>query len=265
MALLLVTFVSLPALAEKKGALMRGGFGFLFPDANRIVNGGQATANKGLSAQGSYTRNKDTEAQELDTSLVWSNGQAGLGASVTRSGMELNDAQTSEDSLKAQAGLAVDNGKVTLGVVYANSLESGVTDEGSVSGQLNWNLGKPGHGWVVGVSGGTTLGKTTNTTSGTVGLGYGFGSGLMVEGAYQVDDFSDSKNKHQYSGAFVYNSSAWYAAAQYNSVTSGTSNPDNASGRLGVVLGKADISAQVTKETFTGGETTYGGTLRYAF
>jgi len=264
-ALFALTLICLPALAEKRGTVMRGGLGFLFPDANRFVNGGQLSTNKGTAIQGSYTRSNDTSSQDANASLVWANGSAGLGAGVTRSGMELNDATTSSDSLSAQGGISLEGGKVTVGAVYSNSLESGVTDQGHLSGQLNLNLGKPGHGWVLGVNAGTTMGKTSNTTSGTVGLGYAFSSGLMLEGAYQIDDFSDSKNNNRYSGSFVYASSAWYAAGQYNKVKVGTSNPDSASGRLGVVFGKADLSAQVTKETYTGGDTTYGGTLRYTF
>lgn len=264
-ALFALVIMSLPALAEKRGTIMRGGLGFLFPDANRFVNGGQFSLNKGTSVEGAYNRSNETSSQEANASLAWANGQVGLGAGVTRSGMELNDSDTTSDRVSAQAGFSLEGGKVTVGAVYSNSLESGVTDEGRVSGQLNFNLGKPGQGWALGVSGGTTLGKTTNTTSGTVGLGYAFSSGLMLEGAYQIDDFSDSKNNYRYSGTFVYGTSAWYASAQYNKVTVGTTQPDTASGRLGVVLGKADISAQVTKETYTDGDTTYGGTLRYTF
>ena len=265
LALLALVLICLPALAEKRGTVMRGGLGFLFPDANRFVNGGQLSTNKGASVQGSYTRSEDTSSQDANASLVWANGSAGLGAGVTRSGMELNDSITSSDSLSAQGGISLEGGQVTVGAVYSNSLESGVTDEGHLSGQLNLNLSKPGQGWVLGVNAGTTMGRTTNTTSGTVGLGYAFSSGLMFEGAYQVDDLSDSKNYHRYSGSFVYSGHSWYAAGQYNKVKEDTTNPDSASGRLGVVFGKADLSAQVTQETYSGGDTTYGGTLRYTF
>jgi len=41
--------------------------------------------------------------------------------------------------------------------------------------------------------------------------------------------------------------------------------PNIAAGRLGVVWGSVDLSAQVVKGVYTGGDTTYGGTLRLVF
>jgi len=261
----LVLMISLPAMASKKGNVLRGGYGFLFPDANQFVNAGQAALNKGVSAEANYSKHQETDSQLLTSSLAWANGSWAMGAAVTRSGDQLNDPSTSADVLTAQAGTSLKGGRVTLGGVYSKSLESGAVGDGVVSAQLNYHWNKPGNGWVMGLGSSTTLGLDTNTQTGTAALGYAFNGGMMLEGSYQVDDLSDTQSSYRYSAAAVYNSQQWYAAGQYNFVTLNGTNPDTVSGRLGVVLGQADLSAQVSKETFTGGETTYGGTLRLVF
>jgi len=261
----LMLIISLPALAAKRGNILRGGYGFLFPDANQFVNAGQATLNKGASIEANYSRNNETESQVATSSLAWADGSWAIGASVSRSGMQLNEPTTSDDSVTAMAGTSWMGGRVSLGGIYSKSLEAGTVGDGTVSAQLNYHWNKPGHGWVLGVGSSTTLGQTTNTKTGTAALGYAFSGGMMLEGAYQVDDFSDAKNNYRYSTAAVFNASNWYLAGQYNFVTVDGTHPDTVSGRLGIVMGQADVSAQMTQETFTGGETTYGGTLRLLF
>jgi hypothetical protein len=261
----LAVLMVVPAFADKKGSVLRGGLGFLFPDANRFVNGGQSALNKGTSLEANYSRADQTKVQDMTASLMWANGQAGLGAAVSRMGDTLSDADTSSDTMYAQGGMVFGGGQVTLGGVYQHSLETGVVGQDAVSGQLNVNLGKPGQGWVLGVGASTTLGRDTNTKTGTAALGYAFSSGLMLEGGYQVDDFADSANNYRYTAATVYNANSWYGAAQYNAVTQTGMHPDSISARLGAVWGKLDLSAQVTKATYTGGDTNYGGTLRYVF
>lgn len=261
----LVLMTALPAFAAKRGSVLRGGYGFLFPDANQFINAGQATLNKGVSLEANYARNQETKAQLATSSLAWANGSWALGAAVSRAGTQLNEESTSADVMTAQAGTSWMGGKVSLGGIYSKSLEAGTVGDGTVGAQLNYHWNKPGHGWVVGLGSTTTLGLATNSQTGTAALGYAFSGGMMLEGAYQVDDFSDAKNHYRYSAAAVYNGSQWYAAGQYNLVTVNGTHPDTVSGRLGVVLGQADLSAQVTKETFTGGETAYGGTLRVVF
>lgn len=259
----LAVLMAMPALAEKKGNLLRGGLGFLFPDANRFVNGGQAALNKGTSLEVNYSREDKTKDQDLTASLAWANGQAGLGASVSRAGSVLAEPDSTNDKMYAQGGFTF--GQVTAGAVYEHSLETGVVGQDKVSGQLNVHLGKPGQGWVLGAGASTTLGRATNTKTGVAALGYGFNSGLMLEAGYQVDDFSDSTNNYTYTASALYNANSWYGAAQYNAVTQSGTHPDSVSARLGAVWGKVDLSAQLTKQTFTGGDTTYGGTIRYAF
>ncbi|NBT57697.1 hypothetical protein EBT16_02820 [bacterium] len=263
--LFLVVLLAGPSFADKRGNISRGGLGFLFPDANRFVNGGQSALNKGATLEANYSRADQTKLQGLTGSFVWANGQAALGAAVSRVGDQLNDPATSADMMSAQGGVSYSGGQVTLGAVYNRSLESGAVGQDDVSGQLNVHMGKPGQGWVLGVGAGTTLGRTTNTKTGTAALGYAFSSGLALEAGYQVDDFSDSQNYYRYTASGVYNGSSWYGAAQYSSVNANGTHPDSVSGRLGLIWGKADLSAQVTKQTFTGGDTTYGGTVRYAF
>jgi len=261
----LAVLMVVPAFADKRGNVLRGGLGFLFPDANRFVNGGQNALNKATSVEANYLRKDQTQLQNLTASLAWANGQAGLGAAVSRAGQTLSDTDTSSDAMSAQGGMVFGGGQVTLGGVYQHSLEAGVVGEDVVSGQLNVNLGKPGQGWVMGVGASTTLGRDTNTKTGTAALGYTFSSGLALEGSYQVDDFSNSANNYRYTAATVYNGSSWYGAAQYSAVTQSGTHPDSISARLGGVWGKVDLSAQVTKATYTGGNTTYGGTFRYVF
>lgn len=261
----LVVLISVPALAEKRGNILRGGFGFLFPDANNFVNGGQAALNKGTSLEANYSRDDQTKNQDLKASLAWANGQAALGASVNRSGSVLSDTVSTTDTMAAQGGFSFGGGQFTLGAVYEHSLETGAVGQDLVSGQANVHLSKPGQGFVLGLGASTTLGRATNTKTGTAALGYSFGSGLALEGGYQVDDFSDSTNHHRYTAAAVYNSNSWYGAAKYNAVTDAGTHPDSVSARLGAIWGKVDLSAQVTKETFTGGDTSYGGTVRYVF
>lgn len=265
-ALSLVVFTSVHAFADKKGTLMRGGFGFLFPDANQFVNGGQMALNKGTAVEANYMRDDETAVQVGTPSVVWANGHAGVGVGVSRTGLKLSEASTSVDTLKVQAGTSLAS-NLTLGGVYSRSLESGVVGSDEVSAQLNVHFGKAGQGLVLGLGAGTTLGNETNSRNGVVGLGYTFGSGVMTEVAYQVDNFEDSSNNYTYAGSMVYNSGSWYAAGRYNHVRQGSSEPNNAQLRLGWICsaGKLDLSGQVKKDTFSGGSTVYGGSLRVLF
>jgi hypothetical protein len=260
----LVVFSSLSAFAEKKGNLLRGGYGFLFPDANQFVNGGQMALNKGTAVEANYLRDNDSSVQVGTPSLVWANGQTGIGAGVSRTGLKLSEASTSVDTLKVQAGAALAS-NLTFGGVYSRSLESGVVGSDEVSAQMNVHFGKAGHGVVLGLGAGTTLGNETNNRNGVVGLGYAMSSGVMTEVAYQVDNFADATNNYTYTGSVVYNANSWYAAGRYNHVKAGESEPNNFQARLGMVFGKIDLSGQVSKQTVTDGSTVYGGTMRVVF
>jgi hypothetical protein len=163
-----------------------------------------------------------------------------------------------------QAGTAIAS-NLTFGTVYRRALDTGVVGQDHVSSQLNIHFGKAGHGLVLGLGAGTTLGRETNTRDGRVALGYSWASGLMLEADYQIDNFADASNQYTYSGSLLYNAKNWYFGGQYNHVKSGDSEPTTGVARLGVVLGKVDFSLQGSKETHTGGSTTYGGTLRVVF
>lgn len=260
----LAAVMVLPAFAEKRGSVMRGGFGFLFPDMNHFTNGGQMALNRGTAINAEYSKADLAGTESVAPSVVWSNGKVGMGAGVDRTGVDMSSSAATMDTLSAQAGAAVGD-KVTVGAVYSRMLESSPVNDGTLSGQINMHFGKPGQGFVVGVEAGTTLGGTATTQSGTAALGYAFASGLMLEGAYQVGNWSDATNNHIYSASMVYNHSSWYVAGQYNAVTLAGTEPNIAAGRLGVVWGSVDLSAQVVKGVYTGGDTTYGGTLRLVF
>ncbi|NBX92640.1 MAG: hypothetical protein EBQ85_05335 [Proteobacteria bacterium] len=262
--LFLAALTAVPAFAANRGSIMRGGYGFLFPDANHFVNGGQLSMNRGTSLSTEYAKKDLAGVQGWGSSVVWANGKTGVGAGVDRMGTDLS-AANSVDTLNVQAGASVAQDKVTVGAVYNRSLESVAANDGNLSAQMNISLGKPGQGFVVGVGAGTSLGGATKTQSGTAALGYAFNSGLMLEGAYNVLNWSDAQNNHSYTGSFVYNHASWYVSGQYNSATVAATSLDVGAGRLGVVWGSVDLSAAVTKGLYTGGDTSYGGTLRVVF
>lgn len=262
-AITLVAVAALPAFAEKKAGFLRGGFGFLFPDANQFVNAGQMALNKGTGVAANYVREDETDSQSATPSVVWANGHWGFGAGVTRSGMDLDNAQVSSDQLSMQAGTAVAN-NLTFGTVYRRSLDTAVVGEDHVSSQLNIHFGKGG-GLVLGMGVGTTLGRETNTRDGRVALGYSHASGFMTEVGYEINNFELPSSEYTYTGSLVYNAKNWYFAGQYNHVKSGDTEPNNGAARLGLLMGQVDLSAQVARETYTGGNTTYGGTFRVVF
>lgn len=254
----------IPAWADKKGAYLRGGLGFLFPDANSFVNGGQMALNRGVGFEANYLKQDNSELQSGTASMVWAGGSSGVGLGVTRIGTELSDSATSFDLLQAQAGTSLVKDSVTVGAVYTRALES-VAGSDSVGGQVNFNFGRHGEGWVMGLGATTTLGRESNSQSGKVGLGYAFKGGIMMEASYGMDDLENAGENHTVSGAFVYNGSAWYVSGQYNDVTLAGLKASTIAGRLGLVWRKLDLSAQMTKGTTEGSNAIYGGTLRLVF
>lgn len=244
---------------------MRGGLGFIFPDAHSLINGGRLATNQGKGLQAAFDQNQDTHLQGLETSAAWANGRMGLGTSIKRLGTDLLDKTTSTDVVKAQVGLVLGKGQFSLGALYSNHRESTDFHEKNISGQFNFYLGKTGRSAILGINAGTTLGEMSKTYFGTIGLGRAFGKHFMIEGSFQIDDFSQLKNHYRYSGSILYQGRRAYFAAQYNLITTPEGNPDNAVARLGLILKRADVSAHIKQETFTGGYTTYGGTLRYLF
>jgi hypothetical protein len=254
----------IPAWADKKGSYLRGGLGFLFPDANSFVNGGQMALNKGVGLEANYSKQDDSEAQAGTASFVWAGGGSGLGLGVTRIGSELDNPATSLDVLQAQAGASLVKDSVTVGAVYTRALEN-IVGADSVGGQVNFNFGRHGEGWVMGLGATTTLGRETNSQSGKVGLGYALKGGIMMEASYGMDDLENAGQNHTMSGSFVYNGSAWYVAGQYNDVTTEGLKASTIAGRLGLVWRKLDLSAQMTKGTTEGSDSVYGGTLRLVF
>jgi hypothetical protein len=118
---LLITIFSIglfasAAMAKGTSNLSRGGYGFLFPDANSFNNGGQMAGTVGTAIEGYYTREDQSKDQTLTPSVVWGSGRVGLGAFVSRNGTSLTgNASAHSDSAGAGLGVSLASGRVTVG------------------------------------------------------------------------------------------------------------------------------------------------------
>lgn len=255
--------------AAKNQGLMRGGFGFLYADANDFVNGGQLSANHATAIGTRYTKNKESNSQLGAPSFIWANGKAGFGAYVARVGSKLDSAVDSADSVGFAGGIGFAQEKVNVGFTYDRSIDNGQTNDGVLAGQMNIHLGKS-DGFSIGAEYSTTVGGDTaakvKTASGA--LGYRFNPHNYLEGVYTIDNMDDGGNFNTITGALRVGGQAFYVSGAFSKTKLTTITVDSARGRLGLVVNAFDLYLEYSKVLETdlvAGSTTYGGAMRLAF
>jgi hypothetical protein len=261
LVLALAAVLTTSAHADKSTKIIRGGLGFLFPDNNSFSNPGQFPLSYGMAFETGYSRVNGSSAQALTPSFVYGNGQLGVGAFYSRSGMDLGS--SASNAVGAGLGVSFLKDKLTMGVSYSRSLEAVRINDGTLSVTANLN-GPQRTGPSVGVGFGTTINATgTNTRTGTLGLGYSFHSNQSIEAGLTLNDLQNTADYSPYF-AGTYGSQYMYLGASYTYVK--TSADHVAAGRLGFILGRyIDISALASYVLETGGASTYGATLRASF
>jgi hypothetical protein len=266
---LLITIFSIglfasAAMAKGTSNLSRGGYGFLFPDANSFNNGGQMAGTVGTAIEGYYTREDQSKDQTLTPSVVWGSGRVGLGAFVSRNGTSLTgDASAHSDSAGAGLGVSLASGRVTVGGTISKSLATGQTNDGVVNASLNYN-GNKGQGFHMGGGFGTTLNSTTGTElrTATLAMGWGF-SGANVELDYKLKDLDHTSNNYETSAYLNFGGSSYYVSTGYTYDKPSTNS--SVSGRLGYLVGAVDFSVHAEHTFVTGSNPNYGASLRTTF
>lgn len=263
--LVLLVAVALPVIGHAKGSnFQRGGFGYLFPDANSTANPAQFAKTGGAALQASYARNNDaTPVQSATPTFVWGNGKVGFGAEMTRAGSDFTTDGSYVDQVKGGIGFALGSA-VTIGGSYSKVITSGSTTPDSLAGFVALNPGK-GKGFGLTAGYGQTLNTATPTKSAVGALGFMFNANSNIEGGAEfnnIDDFSD----YDLFGALTIGNGKVYGAARFDYAMLSTDM--TAQGRLGFMLGqKVDLSGQVSKVFNAAGDgaLSFGGTFRVAF
>jgi len=260
LVLVLAAVFTTSAFADKSTKIMRGGLGFLFPDHNSFANPGQFPLSYGMAIETGYTRVNGSSAQGLTPSFVYGNGQVGLGAYYTRSGMDLGSSASS--SIGAGVGASFLKDKFTMGAGYSRSLDSTRTNDGTIQVTANLN-GPQRKGPSVGVGFGTTLGAATNVRTGTASVGYSFRSNDNIEAGVLFNNLSSFSDFDPYFAGTV-GSQYMYLGGTYRYLK--TAEQHQAGARIGFILGRyIDLSASASYVLVSGGASSYGATVRASF
>jgi len=266
--LLTLAFAPLAANAADMG-MMRGGFGFLYPDNNGVssdgsgdnfTNSSMLASSMGTAIQAEYL-NEGSGLKSVAPSLVYGNGKFGLGVFGARGGSDLTTSGQYTDEVGVGLGVGLIKDHLNFGVGYSRVISGNQTNSGDVQADLTLMGGKD-KGASVGVGVNTTLGQKvgSNVMGGTAGVGYSFKKGTSVEANIH---FNDVNNTSDYDLDAFFNLSSqmvyFSAGAGYMALPKWT----DAEARLGFVLGKNfDLSGMVRKIFATGTDLQYGASLR---
>ncbi len=266
---LLITICTLgflASVAQAKGTanLSRGGYGFLFPDANSFINGGQMANTTGTAVEAYYTRHDHLKTQTATPSVVWGSWRVGLGAFASRTGESLTGSDFSQsDSIGAGLGVSLAQGRVTVGGTLNRSIDTQQSNDGTVSTAVNYN-GAKGQGFHMGAGFSTTLNSSSGTESKTATLAMGWGfSGANFEANYKLKDLDQTSNNYQTSGYLNFGGASYYISTGY--LYDKPSEQSALSGRMGYVAGSVDLSIHSEHTIADGQSPYYGATLRSAF
>jgi len=258
----LVTLLAAPvAEAKGKAMILRGGFGLLYPDHNSLANPGQLAIGHGFAAQAAYARTPRGGTQSTDLSFAYGDGRMGWGAFGRRSGGRM-DVPEATDEAGAAFGLSMAKERITAGASFSRVLDAPRTNDGVLTGALNFNSARR-QGVAVGFSASSEINGSAGTQTGSLGVGYGAGTDTSFEGNYTIRDFKNLKSALV--GAFGnVGGGGVYASFGYQY---GISAGDHyAMARLGVHLGgSVDVSAKAWSRIASGAEQLYGATLRALF
>lgn len=267
--LLLITgamgLVSSLAMAKGSSNLMRGGYGFLFPDANSFINGGQMAKTSGTAIEGLYQRNDQLDTQTATPSVVWGSGRVGLGAFATRTGSALTgDPASRADSVGAGLGVSLAQGKVTVGGTVERSIDTGQSNDGVVTAALNYN-GSKGKGFHLGGGFSSTLNSLsgTETKTATLATGWVFEGSASFEINYKLKDLDQTSNNYVASSYLNFGGSNYYFSTGYS--YDRPTRQNTLETRVGFIMGSYDFSFHGKKIMKEGNDPDYGATLRTTF
>lgn len=250
------------AFADKSTKIIRGGLGFLFPDHNSFANPGQFPLSYGMAVEAGYSRTNGSSQQSLTPSIVYGNGQVGVGAFFARSGTSLTD-ESSTNSIGAGLGASFLKDKFSVGASYTRDLSDTRTSDGTVNVTANLN-GPQRKGPSVGVGVGTTLNATGGDyQTANASVGYSFRSNDNIEAGVV---FNNLRNTSDFDPVFAgtFGSQYMYMGVSYRYKKLAEDHVVGA--RLGFILGRyLDLSASASYVLETGGEANYGATLRASF
>lgn len=265
LTVLMLGLTSSLAMAKGSSSITRGGYGFLFPDANSFINGGQMAQTTGTALEAYYERNDHLQTQEATPSVVWGSGKVGLGAYVSRSGSALTGNEgTHSDSLGAGLGVGLGGGKVTVGGTIERSIDAGQTNDGVVSVAVNYN-GTKGSGFHMGGGFSTELNSASGTDLRTaiLAMGWGFSGMASFEVNYKLKNLDQTNNNYVASGYLNFGGSNYYVSTGYS--YDKPSELSTVSGRLGYIVGGVDFSVHADHTMTDGQNPYYGATLRTTF
>lgn len=256
-----------PVLAQARGSMgtiSRGGLGFLFPDGSSLANPGQVALDHGVAVQLEAGIVSGTTEDIEDLSVVYGNGNFGLGIEANDVGLNtLTNPTSGIQTVTAAMGFALAKDRLTLGAGYTRQTSGTISNNGTVSASLNWNpMADKGFG--IGFGAFDTLAKAGASTYGAmVSAGYAFRKNNSFEVFVKQNAFDGTSNQAggialTLGSQFIY----FGLLGQYNRLAADY----EAAGRLGFVLGNVfDISLFADEVVVTGAALTYGASARFVF
>lgn len=257
-------FMSIASYGAGKTALSRGGLGIIFTDHNSFSNAGQFALDKGMALEAQYAQMTvlGQSMMVAQPSFVFGNGSFGLGVYGNRTAASISDSTGKTDTVGAGLGFSMAKERVTLGISGERNLEDTATNDGTVGATLTLNGNKRmGFSLTAGVD--MTLNDVNgDTKSAKAGLGWGFTSNTSAE-VYaswdSIDDFDDM----DITGVLTSSTQKFYGSAAFTYAKA--SEAMSVSGRVGVVLGRFDLSGTIIYSLEDGIDPIYGGSARIAF
>lgn len=260
--ILLVCLVPTNSFA-KKTHILRGGFGFLFPDHNSFANPGQFAITHGAAFEASYSQASIGSVKGLNSSFVLGKGKWGMGVFGSRVGTAIDSPATSADVVGGGIGFSILKERMTLGVSYVRSIDVAQTSDGAASVSLTMN-GPKRMGPTIGLGATTSLNAAGgDQQSGVIGFGYTFKSNVNLEANYNQNNFRNTDD-FTASGFVNYGAKYFYFGAGYSYLN--VAGDHQIKGRIGFLLGRfVDFSVFADQTLESGGALTYGVSLRASF
>ncbi len=262
-ALLVVSSSPAATMSSGKTLILRGGWGFLFPDHNSFVNPGQFAVSHGMAFEANYFREQNGSSQAITPSLVYGGNHFGLGAYATRAGGDLLRDGGSSDSAGIGLGFSFAKERLTLGLGYDRSVRPSPTNDGAVKATLTLNPPQR-RGVSLGFGMSTVLNRGGGSTqSGVFGVGYQFNTHASLEANLELVNLS-TLNDWGVGSFFNIGSQEVYLSVGHRYQHLATTHHGVV--RLGFILGSSvDLSGYASAPLVQGAELGYGVTLRAMF
>jgi hypothetical protein len=259
--------LAVPSQAAQQMPISRGGLGFLYADHNSFSNPGNFADDRGTGIQAEYSVQQQASGEPMEQtfipSAVYGGTDWGFGIFGQRAGTNLLDSSTKTDTIGAGLGVGMFKDRLTIGVSGSRDIDVSQNNNGVVGGSITWNgNGLKREGLALGGAVFTTLDQAGGDVQNAVAaIGWGFEM-TKIEAIATFNNLSDMSDWNL-GAALTFEGKVFYFSALYNYLM--LSKDSQLGGRLGIVIGKFDISALVSNTFNSTSNLSYGATVRIAF